>query len=176
MFSFLKNTHRKRENNNNKKVIKPSVLPWKPREASCCSASEKAAPSRGSWGCRFGPARRRGPRGRPPRSWCPVWTWESPGWPWSRWRLQFCCRGRMSRAAWTVWWWAALREYASQQLGSVPPNWVLWEEPNSLEEKSFLSLFVCIFFQTQLSAKMKESKAHRAWRVLDKKPTKLWRL
>lgn len=112
------------------------VLPWKPLAASCCIASETAARSTGSWGCRSGPAPLRGPPGRPPRSCCPVLTWAAPWWPWPRCCLQSCCRGRTLRAVWTVWLWAALREYASQQLGSVPPDWVV-ESRTLSEEKQF---------------------------------------
>lgn len=119
-------------------------MPWKPRGASCCTSSETGGRSRGSWGCLSEPARRRGPPERPPRSWCPVLTLGAPGWPWPRCCLQSYCRGRTWRAAWTVWWWAALREYASQQLGSVPPDWVVSEEQDSLGEKQF-SFFFCLF-------------------------------
>lgn len=103
---------------------KPCVLPWKPRGASCCTSSETGGPSRGNWGCPSGPARQRGPLGRLPCFWCPVLTLGDPGWPLSRCCLRSYYRGRTWRAAWTVWSWAALREYASQQFGLEPPGWV----------------------------------------------------
>lgn len=120
LMSNLNFAYKKISYHNNKACF----LPWKPREASCCISSETAALSRGSWDCPCARARRRGPPGRPPRSCCPASTSVAPGRPWSRCCLRSYCRGRTSRAAWTVWWWAALREYASQQLGSAPPDWL----------------------------------------------------
>lgn len=122
-------------------------MPWKPRAESCYTSSETAARSTGSWGCRSGPARRRDPPGRPPRSWCPLLTWGAPGWPWPRCRLRAYCRGRTWRAAWTVWWWAALREYASQQLGSAPPDWCwISRARNSLWREIYFLFFIFYYF------------------------------
>lgn len=128
-------------------------LPWKPRAAFCCTSSETAAPSTGSWDCPCARARRRGPPGRPPRSCCPASTSAAPGWPLPRCCLRSYCRGRTSRAAWTVWWWAALREYASQQLGSVPPDWLRgssrfrWNEVS----RQFLFRRVAVRFSARFS-------------------------